>query len=490
MRPWSKYLPAFLGFTLGFFAQSLAQQQVIPLQKQFQTQFEKSLLGSTQVQHVGFLPLIQSEVPAADSSISSIHFDQYTNRSWWARKAFKEHLIQYDSNGVQFSLDPLVNLEYSENRGNNPRDVQLFKNMRGFILRLNLGMKFSVESSFRENQVFLPSYLHQRTRINRVAYGQGRVKQFNEDGFDFAMASSIITYKPNDRFYFQAGHSKHFIGYGQRSLLLSDLAFNYPFFKVTSNWMNGKIQYQNMYTLFQDISVVETDFESEGLLERKRGSFHYLDFALSPKFNIALFEGMIWPSLDSGGNVNVPVNYYLPVLFLNSLLDGDADQGNSLLGLNWAWKANRNTQVYGQGSSLGFEADEYSYQFGANYYPNFLPLRFNVEYNKRADLNSASLFHHYGESLTSPAPSASDEILASVVFHYRRHLSQLGANQIQLKGEEVQFIEFMQAFIINPKTNLSLKAGLRYRMDSVSKDELNLFYFGLSTNLQNLYFNY
>ena len=77
-----------------------------------------------------------------------------------------------------------------------------------------------------------------------MAYGQGRVKSF-EEGYDFNMASSRITYTPTDYLNIQLGHDKHFIGNGERSLLLSDLSFNYPFIRLQSDWLNGKLKYQN-----------------------------------------------------------------------------------------------------------------------------------------------------------------------------------------------------------------------------------------------------
>ena len=67
---------------------------------------------------------------------------------------------------------------------------------------------------------------------------QGAWKDFNETGKDYSSVSAYISYSPWSFLNIQAGHGKHFIGNGYRSLLLSDNAFNYPYLKLLFNYLN------------------------------------------------------------------------------------------------------------------------------------------------------------------------------------------------------------------------------------------------------------
>lgn len=469
-----------------------AQQQNIPLNRGFSYFIEKEIIQSDSIQHFGFLPLLQSRVKAGnvEQLVPSLALKRYSNRSFTARKLFHEHIIQYDSGEVQFTIDPLVNFEFGEEDSDLARDQQLYKNMRGFVLRVNLGSKVSVESSFRENQVELPTYLSNRTKALDVAYGQGRVKEFNDTGYDFAMASSTISYSPNDKINIQVGHGKHFVGYGHRSLLLSDMAFNYPYLKLNTLWFKGKLQYQNLYASFQDLIRLDSDFEGEGLFQRKQGVFHYLDYAVNSRLNIGLFEGVMMQSIDTSGNVSVPANFWVPVIFVNTLIEDDSDKGNSLVGLNTNYKLSNNWQVYGQVAGYGLKDMEASFQLGSKYYFEFIPIRLQVELNSKAKNLRPNMFNHYNESLADPLSSEMNELYISVLFEKNRYLTQLGGNYQEARSYEARILDLRQSYIVNPAYNLVFSVGAFMRDFNNNIEPENYFYVGLSTNLQNLYFDY
>ncbi len=468
-----------------------AQQQLIPLNKAFNFGLNKAILNSDTLLHFGFAPFVQSriQVENVEELVPNLKYYLDTNHTFTSRKLFHEHVTQYQNEEVQFTIDPLVNFEFGREFSDESREQQLYKNTRGFLLRLNLGSKVSVQSTFRENQVELPSTFFKRTRFSRVAYGQGRVKKFNETGFDFAMASSNISYSPNDLLNIQVGHGKHFVGYGHRSLLLSDLAFTYPFLKINSLWFNKKLQYQNLFSSFQDLNRIQTDFEGEGLFERKQGVFHYLDYSVNSRLKIGLFEGFVTQSLDTSGNVPVPVSYYAPVILFNSMLHSEDSLGNSLIGLNLSLKALNNLQFYGQlaGYSLG---EDFGVQLGLNYYLNFLPIKIQLEYNSSSTRIRQNQFNHYGESLNFSYLSGTKELLSSLVFKKGRFLSQVTGSLIENNSINSLVIDGRQSFIINPIYNLTFNLGLQYRERSSNGYSENYLYIGVSTNLQNLYFDY
>ena len=76
----------------------------------------------------------------------------------------------------------------------------------------------------------------------------------NKSGYSFIDYTGYVSYSPNNNkiFNFQVGRDKHFIGDGYRSLLLSDNAPAYPFFKINTNiW---RLQYNVWYTWMNDVT--------------------------------------------------------------------------------------------------------------------------------------------------------------------------------------------------------------------------------------------
>ena len=187
----------------------------------------------------------------------------------------------------------------------------LYRNTRGILVQGDIGKKLSFSSSFYETQAQFPSWVDSfaatyadtaLVKGAQVSYsnfgfvlilGQGRAKPFR-DGYDFGMASGYVSYSPFERLNIQAGHGKHFIGEGYRSLLLSDNAFNYPYLRITSSWWKGKLQYTGIYNSMQSLNRIEFATTPEAPFERKSGSFNYLSIAPVKWLQIGLFEGTIW----------------------------------------------------------------------------------------------------------------------------------------------------------------------------------------------------
>lgn len=479
---------AFLFFTISFYY-AKGQQQLIPLNPIFELEAYYSnhqlTANDSNYNHLGFKPLLESRLNQQPVSVNQINIK--SERSYLARKLFFEHFIQLETEEIRLTINPLLNVELGEDFSSEAREVQHYKNMRGFILQVDFGRQVSVRSTFRENQVVLPNYLHDRTKNTDVAYGQGRVKQFGTDGYDFAMASSYISYSPSTKINFQLGTGKHFIGNGHRSLLLSDWTFNYPYLKSDLLLFKQKVNYQNLYAIFQNLDRLPAATQSESLFERKAAAFHYLNFAFSPRWSIALFEGYISTLADSSGSRGLSGSYYAPIIFLNHFVNADDKIGNSMLGVDWRYLAFNNATVYGQIAST-YGENELGYQFGLNYYFGFFPARLRLEYNKNN--HQSQMFSHYNESIASPAPSGSEEYHASLIVKKNRWLSEIAANQQVLAKYQMSYAQFTQSYIVNPTNQLALSLGYQMRTVNAEYPDANYLFFALRTNLQSLYFDY
>src|SRR5690554_111659 len=514
---WSKAFAFFLFLLIPGIVWS--QNQNLPLNHQFHHDFERKAIQSDAVFHSSFKPILQrkaAELVKSDSALSPhLYIEKKGERSFVARKLFYEHLIFLDSNNIQLSIDPILNLEVGDELRDEGRSdsKRYYKNTRGFIARLNIGNQLSVSSSFRENQAVLPFYLSQRIAETKVAYGQGRVKNFGDHGYDFAMASATVSYSPAERLNLQLGHGKHFVGEGYRSFLLSDLTFNYPYFRIQSDWLNGKLNYQNMFALFQDISRLDNSGLNEGVFERKQGVFHFVNYSPTANFSFGVFEGFIYPSLDTSGNISVPASYWIPLIGFNSVSNASGEKGNTTLGVNLKWELFRKLKLYGQLSFFDEQIKQYKYQAGGKLFLG-KPWTIQLEYNQGVDQH-LGIYHHYNESLTHPAFGDFQEIVAGIYLHQERWMSRLIFNHLEMNHQKVNYLDFRQSYVINPSYNFTVSAGLQYRKaENIQLDDDNIgahpnskiivnngspplgienslyLYISVSTNLQNTYFNY
>jgi hypothetical protein len=208
-----------------FFAQDV-ERQAAAIQNQYQAAVKPFVNG------------VNYNKQQLDSS-NNARYAYKTYKRAWLRKIKHESLLLVDSPDFKLSLDPLFYFEGGQDRKFS--DSTYYTNTRGVLIRGSVGQKFAFESTFLENQAVLPDYLSQFVRTWEVVPGQGRVKKFKTNGFDFANASGVMSYSPFKVLNIMAGSGKLFIGNGYRSLLLSDNAFNYPYLKI--NFHTQKFAY-------------------------------------------------------------------------------------------------------------------------------------------------------------------------------------------------------------------------------------------------------
>jgi len=148
----------------------------------------------------------------------------------------------------------------------------------------------------------LPGYLSDYADATGVVPGQGRWKRFKTNGYDFASSSANISYSPAKFINFQMGIGKHFIGDGYRSLLLSDVSFNYPFWKITTTFgKKNQFQYTKLNASLSSLTRRDEGSTAEALFVRKSMSTHYFSWLASKWLNIGLFESTLWQTEDSSG---------------------------------------------------------------------------------------------------------------------------------------------------------------------------------------------
>ena len=183
------------------------------------------------------------------------------------------------------------------------------------------------------------------------------------------------------------GYGKQFIGLGYHSLLLSDIADSYPHLRLSTKF--GPVKYYNLYTTFLNPSRVNFG-------RKKHATIHYLDFAITEKVHLGIFESVLWQSKSESSNKGYELAYLNPVIFYRPVeFSKQSDKGNALMGATFNIEF-ENIILYSQfilddlnisrakdsddNYRSGFFQNKYGYQIGLK--GNLKDVDFLIEYNQ------------------------------------------------------------------------------------------------------------
>ena len=154
-------------------------------------------------------------------------------QSWGYRKLFNEHLIDVKSPGYTFYADILPDVSIGRDFSGKTNHHTYFNRITD---RRYNRQQILLQYKRLSNSAVLPEYLS--TYINQVGIvpGQAYAKTYRTNGYDWSYITAVVSYTPIKYLNITAGRDKTFIGDGYRSMLLSDYASPYPFFKLTAPW--------------------------------------------------------------------------------------------------------------------------------------------------------------------------------------------------------------------------------------------------------------
>ena len=468
--------------------------------------------------HSIFKPVLQSKIQIK-TTIDS------TKRSWFYRKLFLEDFTILNKKDISIKVNPLLNIKLTKDLDEGEK---FYINTRGIEFKGDIGKKFSFYSSFYENQSKFETYINNFVKKHIVVPGQGAPKFSREGTFDYSRAEGYISFSPNTNLNFQLGHSKHFIGEGYRSLLLSDNSFSYPFLKSTFSF--GKFQYVVLWSQYQSFSIAYYNYHY-----RKYSSINYLSYIIKPGFEISLFESVIYPA-NTKVEDKFDLNYFNPLILFRSLQYELNSEQNVMLGLNAKIKTSKFSQL-----SLQFAVDDtdfefieeskYGFQVAIKYFDLFHnnlknhKLFVHGEYNQIANYtysykNTLQNYTNYNQEIAHPSGSGLKEIIGILNYKFKRIGLDIKFNQIINSADTtntnfgsntflpdnnnekefdiaknmkttIQHIDLSLKYIINPVTNLQVFVAIKNRKyKNEIEDTDNLFFsFGIRTKLNNYYFD-
>lgn len=518
----------FLGLMVS--ASCMLAQQAITTINSVHTPLLNAYFAKEKInQHTGFAPYLLD-----DLTMDSI-FDAETNtwkrkdRSNWVLKKLKrEHLFEVKTNDFMLKGDATFNFEVSTERDDQSR--RYFTNIRGYNFYGAIGNRIIFNTSFNECQSIFPNYMDSVVfaRGSVVNFpdpergsvpGFGRWKPFNTSSsydYDYAFATGTATFVVSEHTFLQFGSDKQFVGYGHRSLFLSDASAAYPFLRWQLSFWKNRISYTTTWAVLQSLDrIAPINYNSkEAMFARLGARFSYLHFQPWHWIGVGLFDGTTWTWRHNSEPMSI--EYYMPHGFLytgtgirnhvvglngfvsptkyftgyaqfgvNTIASGRAVQlgvrAHNLVGFSAVVEFNKISQgFYHNGFSSTFGGSEavITEPFGAatravDYYQN----------------NDQFLAHPMGVQLT--------EFLVKANYRYRDFTAsasyyRIVKTPIVNANNLVELMQFEVGYIINPKSNAMIVGGLINRNETWANQLMtaNYPYISFRTTLFNRYLDF
>lgn len=531
--------------------ESFKSQLNIPFTHQYYFKFDRNinLVGTNM--HTASKPFIYSDVSNYYDFVGAKDKLTQDSDSWWERKLLNEHLVKINGKEYWFTIDPVFDLQVGKDTDADFNST--YNNTRGVYIQGGLGNKFSFSASVYESQGRFAQYYNQyaeslgkpgsETEV-AIIPGRGIAKRFKKDSYDYPVAEAYLSYSPAKFLNVQFGHGKNFIGDGYRSLLQSDVASPSPFLKLNTKFW--KIKYTNTWMWLKD---VRPEVEEDGAFLTKYMANHYLSWNVSKRFNLGLFESVMWINSNNRG---FDINYLNPIIFYRAIeFETGQDAGNAVLGASAKYKWNDNINIYSQfvldefslGDIKGGEKswkNKYGYQIGLKYYNAFKVknLMLQLEYNRIRPYtyshNTISLnYGHNNQSMAHLWGANFSEAIIIGHYNYKRWFADakfvFGKRGLDFNTSEDNFnyggniyvnydvnrpydtgvkvgqgnktnvfhAELQSGYLVNPSTNLKLFAYVSYRnfnpnatTETTFNNNTVWFSLGLRTDLFNWYFDF
>lgn len=521
----------------------------IPFSHSYYSQFDDEMNQVGANNHTGSKPYTYADVNKYYNLKEENQKLRKNTQGWFGKKLWNENLVEIQGEDYWFTLNPILDLQF----GKSDPSVSnyTFINTRGIQFTGGLGKELNFTTTIYESQGRFADYFNTYAVSIKpdggnpaIIPGIGIAKEFKSDAFDFPMAEANLSYTPSKFINLNLGYGKNFIGDGYRSLLLGDGASPYPFFKLNTTFW--KIKYTNIYTWLKD---VRSEVIEDRTYATKFAASHYLSLNVSNRWNIGLFESVVWSNKNNRG---FDMSFVNPIIFYRTVeFSSSSRSGNALLGLTSKYKLSNQINIYGQFLLDEFSLNDvkagdnswknkYGYQLGAKYYNAFSikNLLLQVEYNNvrpyvYAHSEAITNYGHNNQSLGHQWGGNFREFIAIARYHQGRYFadakvtfgergldfndgvdnSNYGSNiylsynanrpydtgvKIGQGNKTTLFFADLQAgYLINPSTNMKLYGSVIYRSFSPKtetataiKENTTWISLGLRCDIFNWYFDY
>lgn len=529
---------------LSFVSIACAQSEYQSYSYQFYQKLDQGIYSTKTREHSSLKPFLIQDTLLKKYSDSLLNYGvDNKQHSWGYRKLFNEHLVEIKNPNSTLYADFLPDFNVGRDFSNSKNT---YLTTYGFQAGGTVGTQFYFNVSGYVNQAVFPSFL--QTYINQVGVIPGQAIDHNTGNtYNWSYLTATASYTPVKYLNISIGRDKTFIGDGYRSMLLSDYAAPYPFFKLTGTL--GNVKYMAMWARFDD--PMNSNINNYTYNRTKWGVFHYLDWNVNNRLSLGFYDSIIWASTDDKGLPRgFDLSYINPVIFLRPVEASNGSPDNSLMGITGKYKITDGITAYGQFALDEFEAknffssngssrNKYSWQIGfrgANMF-GVKNLNYLVESNnaKPYTYSERSVSQNYtasSEPLAHPWGANFREAVGLLNYSYKRfdfsgevdfgrygldmnglnygkdlfqsYLHPAGAviydptgNTSESLGNytgqglttTMYYLEGKVAYILNPKYNLRIELSALYREEKSSQFNYNagMITIGLRSSFRQIY---
>ncbi len=323
------------------------------------------------------------------SKADRFNYEYLQNDSWeWSRaesatsrkpifKHFykkKSDFLYVDEPAFDLHVNPVI---YFSGGSDSRLDEPLFINTRGVEIRGMIDGKVGFYSILTDNQARIPSYVNDYMVPYYALPHEGFWKNFKDGGVDFLHARGYFTFQASKHIGIQFGHDRQFLGNGYRSLVYSDFSPAALYLKM--NLKIWKLNYMfniNQVTAGAVATPGGTKTSADGF-PKKFIATHHLSINLGKKFNIGLFESVVFGANDST-RTNFELGYLNPIIFYRAIEQQNGSSDNVIIGMDFKWNIVKKVSMYGQlvldeflleniKEGNGWWANKYGIQTGLKY---------------------------------------------------------------------------------------------------------------------------
>lgn len=516
------FLLSVLGVSfVSFINTSLTQAQVfVPLEREAIIQTEQSIFGNEIVYSTFLKPYDYSTFENIYSTKDT--FLSHRQRPWWVRKMFYESYLVVDSPNYKLIANPLFHFSYGKMSDNS---LPYYHNIRGVLVGGNLLGKLYFESSVLECQSRFPIYLSDYIHSANVAPGMGQARRFGTGAFDYAIAQGNIAFSIHKRLKLYLGTGKFFAGDGYRSLLLSDVSFNYPY--ISLQYHSGRWYFTRIFS----VTMIDTlPISAYGVRGKRLNSFGVISFLPHRRVELSFFEGYVFRYPNRIQNTRLNPLFFNPLPFADLI---KRDSGfSSVIGFNIRLNVLPRLILYQQ-IALGnphyrqINKANAAYQLGIKWYnafsvPNlYLQSEWNIAGEQVYTSSDSALYYsHFNQPLAHLLGNNFDEKILFAVYSFRRATftaqsvwSKYGYKAMPLLPKksrfvsvlsyptpflgtgpytETNFIALSLGYWINPQARQKIEIGYIVRKGNINPLvlESQLFYIAFKVNWNNVYIDF
>ncbi len=351
-----------------------------------------------------------------------------------------QHFYSLYRNEFSLTIDPLIQLSGGYQKS---APSALYLNQRGFNLQLTLDRKLAASFTLLETQQAILHHVYEYEQLYAALPGAALYKAYSgkilsfKRAYDYLLAEGGLSYDISRHVNLSLGHGKHFIGFGMRSLFLSEFAPPQFFLKLQAEFW--KIRYQS---IFSELSAGTLEKQGNHLLGKKYMASHVLSFNLSKRWNLGLFESVVFAREN-----HFEFQYLNPVILYRFVEQALGSPDNAFLGFQSKYLINSYLNVYGQClfdelvikefvQFSGWWGNKFGVQLGMNYHRAFgvSNLHLQAEWNVVRPYtytfrDSVANYSHYHQALAHPLGANFSEWLIkadwtpSNKFHFKGFIS-------------------------------------------------------------------